>query len=241
MTTPPIRPERLVFRRLLWLALLPMGYVVFMGAVNMIVFTAVRPAAIGDNLLMWFVHNPMWVCFTIGVLLTTFFLKRYVMQGVTRRQFLTAATAVAVVAAVGTLLVVAVALALYSPMLRPEELSLLVSPMGETASLDAVTGSLIAANALLGYVAALFVGALMGAGFYRFGVWRGLLVLPVALLPLLVAELSLWNPIPDEAGSLQLLDVGALAFGYGLPLSAATLLLAWAVNYLLTRDIPIRL
>jgi hypothetical protein len=119
----------------------------------------------------------------VGILLVSLHLRQFVANGITRHDFLTG------VAVAG--LVVAVLFALAVPLGHAaEQLALsLAGPLPERyPTTSAGTALQEFGHILPAAMAFLAGGAAASAGFYRFGVWGGLALLPVAVLPVFAAE-----------------------------------------------------
>jgi hypothetical protein len=155
----------------------------------------------------------------VGILLVSLHLRQFVANGITRHDFL------AGVAIAG--LVVAVLFALAVPLGHGAE-QLLLSLSGPLPERYPTTSFGTAlrefGHILPAALAFLAGGAAASAGFYRFGAWGGLALLPVAVLPVLAAEALLgvdehggfdvrFLPYPAAAlSTLALVALGALLF-----------------------------
>lgn len=119
----------------------------------------------------------------VGVLVVSMHLRQFLAHGITRRDFLAGAALAG--------LLVAVLFALAVPLGHGVE-QLLLSGVGElpgrypTTSFG--TGLREFGHVLPASLAFLVTGAAATAGFYRFGAWGGLALLPLAVLPVGAAE-----------------------------------------------------
>jgi len=131
----------------------------------------------------------------IGVLLVSMHLREFVANGITRHDFLAGAAIVGVL--------VAVLFSLAVPLGHGAE-QLLLSIGGPLPERYPTTSFSIAlqefGHVLPAALAFLVTGAAAAAGFYRFGAWGGLALLPLALLPLAAAEALLGV---DEHGGFE--------------------------------------
>jgi hypothetical protein len=119
----------------------------------------------------------------VGVLVVSMHLRQFVANGITRRDFLAGAALAG--------LLVAFLFALAVPLGHGAEQLLLSSggPVPErypTTSFG--TGLREFGHILPASLAFLVTGAAATAGFYRFGAWGGLALLPLAMLPVVAAE-----------------------------------------------------
>jgi len=119
----------------------------------------------------------------VGLLLVSLHLRQFVANGITRHDFLAGA------AMAGVLLAVLFAAAV--PLGHAAEQLLLhlagpLPPQYPTTSPGTALREF--GHVLPGALAFVVAGAAAAAGFYRFGAWGGLALLPIAVLPVAVAE-----------------------------------------------------
>jgi hypothetical protein len=165
----------------------------------------------------------------IGVLLVSLHLRQFVANGVTRHDFL-AGTALA-----GLLVTVLFALAV--PLGHGAEQLLMglggpLPPQYPTTSFG--TGLREFGHILPASLAFLVTGAAASAGFYRFGAWTGLALLPLAVLPVGVAEALLGV---DEHGGF---DVRFLPYAAAALVTLAVTALGTLLFQRELRDVAIR-
>ncbi|HLV59210.1 MAG TPA: hypothetical protein VKY81_10145 [Natronosporangium sp.] len=233
---PPV-PVRAVVRTMLreqrWLALTALLLPVAAGAITLLV----RAFADVDG-SVWEPGGTAlrWMMLVVGATATPLYLPTYVAHGVTRRRFTVAAT----LAAGG--LAAAAAAYLAAGLLVERVLSVAGgagAPRLANAHLFDSTGQvhLVVAEYGLAFLAYLVTGWLLGSVYYRYGGWRGTLLVPLALVPLAAVEVLI-NAVDELAG---LLGTGPhlavpLAAGLGLAVVAAGLLAVRVV----VRDAPVR-
>ncbi|GAA3338000.1 hypothetical protein GCM10020358_16480 [Amorphoplanes nipponensis] len=165
----------------------------------------------------------------VGILLVGLHLRQFVANGVTRHDFL------AGVAIAG--LVVAVLFALAVPLGHAAE-QLLLSLAGPLPERYPTTSPGTAlrefGHVLPAALAFLACGATISAGFYRFGAWGGLALLPVAVLPVVAAEALLGV---DEHGGF---DVRFLPYSAAALVTLALTAVVALLFHREMRDVAIR-
>ncbi|GAA1585586.1 MULTISPECIES: hypothetical protein [Kribbella] len=134
-------------------------------------------------------QSPKYFSMALGITITPAYFALLVSQGITRRMFSVAAgiylTGAAVATSVLWVLVYQVERGLYAWQGWPDKLTnahLFGSPS---------QAGLIFAEYFLMILSHEVTGWLLGITFVRFGLWRGVLLLPLALLPAAAAELLL--------------------------------------------------
>ncbi|MFI5844904.1 hypothetical protein ACIA8K_34905 [Catenuloplanes sp. NPDC051500] len=94
-------------------------------------------------------------------------------------------------------------------------------------------------GAILANLAHLVAGALIGIGFYRYGVWGGLLIIPVAALPAVAVEAAFGAQWAGQ-GLNHLLGLPVAPLPVGLAISAGILTILVAGTYRVYRTMPVR-
>jgi hypothetical protein len=134
-------------------------------------------------------QSPKYFSMAMGITLTPAYLTLLIAQGVTRRMFSVAASIYLTAAAIATaglwVLVYQAEHLIYSSQGWSQALQ---NPhlFGDTSQRD-----LIFTEFFLLILAHEAAGWLLGITFYRFGFWRGVLLLPLALIPAAAAEFLL--------------------------------------------------
>jgi len=170
-----------------------------------------------------------WWLRVIGVLLVSMHLRQFVANGITRHDFL-AGTAI-----FGLLTAVLFALAVPVGHGVEQLLMGLGGPLpARYPTTSFGTGVREFGHVLPGSVAFLVTGAAAAAGFYRFGAWGGLALLPVALLPVAAAESLLGV---DEHGDF---DVRFVPYTVALLISLVAIVAAVLLYHRELRDVAIR-
>jgi hypothetical protein len=162
----------------------------------------------------------------IGVILVSLHLKQFVTTGVTRRDFLTGAAVFGLIAAVLFAVLVTAGHGLEQWAVG------LAEPLPADYPVVSVFSEFL--HVLPGTLAYLVSGATVTAGFYRFGPWRGFLVIVPGLLPAGLAEGMLGRGDQGEPIT-RLLPFGP-AFAVSLLVTALVALLC----HRLIRDVTIR-
>ena len=170
-----------------------------------------------------------WWLGVLGVLVVSMHLRQFVANGITRHDFIVGASIVG--------LLVAVLFALAVPLGHGAEQLLLSlgGPLPErypTTSFG--TGLQEFGHILPAALAFLVTGAAAAAGFYRFGAWGGLAVLPLAVLPVGVAEALLGV---DEHGGF---DVRFVPYAAAVLITLAVTALGVLLYQRELRDVAIR-
>lgn len=146
-------------------------------------------------------QSPKYFSMAMGITLTPAYLTLLIAQGVTRRMFSVAASIYIAAAAIATaglwVLVYQAEHLIYSSQGWSQALQ---NPhlFGDTSQRDLIFTEFFLL--ILSHEAA---GWLLGITFYRFGFWRGVLLLPLALIPAAAAEFLLiaqW--LADALGSI---------------------------------------
>jgi hypothetical protein len=169
-------------------------------------------------------QGPRWFLFAMSLIMVTGYLPAHVANGMTRRSFTAALTAV-----------MAVTSAAYGLLWT---LGYLVEGLLSVGGPPAGVLALGLQGVLLFAVYAAS-GMLVGATYYRAGAWWGTLTLPLTVGPVLLAEV--W-----ASGSRAADVLPAAARADGLPMAVASLLLLLLAAVLATaahgliRDVPIR-
>ncbi|MDX3004325.1 hypothetical protein PWY87_21740 [Kribbella solani] len=134
-------------------------------------------------------QSPKYFSMAIGITLTPAFFTLLIAQGVTRRMYSVASgiylTGTAAATALLWLLAYQAEHALYAGQGWPDKLT---NPHLFT---NTSQGELIFAEFFLMILAHEVTGWLLGITFFRLGFWRGVLLLPVSLVPAVAAELLL--------------------------------------------------
>lgn len=179
---------------------------------------------------------PKYFLFAIGAMQVAQ-LPVYIGHGVTRREFARGALLYLGVVAVfyGTLM--ALGYLVERPIYVAKGLIYgLEIPYPVSSVADGLT--VLAEESLVG-LAYLLVGWLIGTLFYLRGAWIGLLLIPVAALPLVAVEMvldSLWMGFGLNKG----FDIEPPPLGVGLLVALAAVAVTWTVNYVLVRDVPVK-
>ncbi|AOS65053.1 hypothetical protein [Actinoalloteichus hymeniacidonis] len=181
-------------------------------------------------------NPPRYFLLAVGIMLPTVFLPGYIVHGVTRRHFEVAAGAYAVILSLGFGLLTWAGV-LFGGLIRgvaPTEL--LISGDHLFQNHYQVLHALVEFGAL-GLVH-LLAGAVIGMGFYRFGAIRGMLWIPLGLLPVVICEYAMATGWMSTV--LESLDIARPAMVFTVLGTAGSIALAAAGCHLLIRDIPIR-
>ena len=163
-----------------WVALI----VLFTG----IVIARARFAAVDTSTWIWAGSSPKIMFLVIGILLPTLFLPRWVSHGITRRAFTLAVGLDMAIAAVASGAVMAAGYALESAVYSAAGWQQALEGLPSHLFADSSAWYLIVIQYTLMYSAYAITGWLIGAGYYRWGVWRGTLFLVPAALPLVASE-----------------------------------------------------
>jgi hypothetical protein len=164
----------------------------------------------------------------VGIMLVSTSLRQFIANGVTRREFAAGAAVFAAVIAAGFGVLVTLGHWVEGLVVGAIGERNAVYPLLRAGDLLGEFGR-VAPQALAWFVS----GAVVAAGFYRFGGWAGLLVLPFGLLPASAAEFLV---AVDERGIVQDL----LPYLPALLISLTLTALAAAAFRLLSRDVAIR-
>jgi hypothetical protein len=215
------------------------GYWSIMLAIYAAIMTVIL--TVGDtDVSIWATSGgsaPKYFLMAIGIMLTTAYLPVYVGNGVTRRDFARAASgyvvAVAAVYAVIMTLGFAVEYALYSDA---DLFGDLTDPYPVRSVADALT--VLVEEVFVG-IAYLCVGWLLGTCFYRLGTWWGIGLIPVTLVPAVVAEVgfdSLWAGYGINNG----LGIEPPPLWVGVLIAVVAIAAAWIANFALIRAVAIK-
>ena len=177
----------------------------------------------------------MWFCFAVSILATTQYLPAHVAAGVTRRAFVVASLAAAVLTATVYTVVLAVLLQVERAAFRAFDWSYSFSGSQVFTSTDQLGGVL--GHFMIVFTAGGLCGLLVGIVYYRFGAAIGTVALLVTVTPLLfVAAVvgdgpEVWRlvPLPDGTAGrvgLAILIMAAVTVAYRLvarrvPIAAA--------------------
>jgi hypothetical protein len=188
-------------------------------------------ASIWENASQWL----RWYLFVFGIVFTTGYFPLAVAHGMTRRDVLAvfglSALAVSVVWAMLMTAGLVIERAAYAWLGWTYTLR---GPHLFDGGYD--VGGMLAEYGLI-FLSYLVSGSLIAAAYYRFGSWRGTLLLPLTLLPLVGIEAVLstgWvGAIEDSFSSARPAVLVAVVTSIGLVVLTAL------ANYLLLRDVPI--
>jgi hypothetical protein len=165
----------------------------------------------------------------VGVLVVSMHLRQFVANGVTRHDFLAGAALF--------LLVAAVLFALVVPLGHGAEQLLLMAgdPVPEPyPTTSPSTGLAEFGHVLPAALAFLVTGVAGTAGFYRYGAWGGLALLPIVALPVAASEALLGV---DEHGGFE---VRFVPYPAAALITLAVTALAGLLVHLMLRDVAIR-
>ncbi|GAA0801287.1 hypothetical protein [Spirilliplanes yamanashiensis] len=172
-----------------------------------------------------------WIL-SIGVMMPTVHLRFFVANGITRRHFTLGAGLFGIVFVTSFSLIGLLGHAVEHPV---------YAAAGWLAQLDepylvgsVADGALYLARAIPLHLVHFVAGALIGTGFYRFGVWRGIALIPPFAALIVLAEVgfgSEWNPsLTDGPVPFAVASLGALALAALAGLAARTLLATVPLN-----------
>lgn len=170
-------------------------------------------------------HGALWFPFAIMIITSGAMLTPHVVQGCTRRSFIIAALLATLILAASYGVMMTAGLALeaavydalgwsHSHIAQATSDADVLVPWQEPAPLTWLTYATRTGGGAIG-------GLLVGAGYYRFGRWRGTALLLVATLPAVAAQDSISGFLHRLAGSglavnagliLVLMALGALAY-----------------------------
>ncbi|MFI7547373.1 twin-arginine translocation signal domain-containing protein [Actinoplanes sp. NPDC049599] len=197
-------------------------------AVAMTVLASVTDPPVSLWLVVAGAAAKYWVG-VVGVLVVSMNLRQFVANGITRRDFLAGAALAGVLAAV--LFSVAV------PLGHEAEQLLLggFGPVtGRYPATSLGTGLRELGHILPASLAFLVTGAAGTAGFYRYGAWGGLALLPLAVLPVAAAEALLGV---DEHGGF---DARLVPYAAAVLVTLTVTALVGLLVHLELRDVAIR-
>jgi len=181
-------------------------------------------------------QSPKYFSMALGITIIPAFFSLLIAQGVTRRMFSVAAgiylTGAAVATALLWVLVYHVEHLLYSWQGWPEDLT---NPHLFTSTSQV---GLVFAEFFLLILSHEVAGWLLGITFYRYGLWRGILLLPLSLIPAAAAELLLvaqWL-----ADALRNLDYHRPPLGIAVPSILVVSVLGLYAGYLVLRPMGLK-
>lgn len=184
----------------------------------------------------WGTQSPKYFSMAIGITLTPAYLSLLVAQGITRRMYSVAAGIYLTGAAAATA-------TLWVLMYQGERL--LYSAQGWSQTMqnphlfqDTSQAGLIFTEFFLLILSHEAAGWLLGITFYRFGFWRGLLLLPLSLIPAAVSEFLLiaqW--LADVFNSI---GYQRPPLAVAVPVILVVSALGWYVGYLLLRPMALK-
>jgi len=217
------RTTRWMLAMQLYLALWFWAIVLLVEVAAMLVVAQLGEASF--SFFQFATHGALWFPFAIMIITSGAMLTPHVVQGCTRRSFIIGALLVALVLAVlyGAIMTAGLALegAVYDALgwthshiaQAASDADVLV-PWQEPAPLTWLTYATRTGGGAVG-------GLLVGAGYYRFGPWRGTALLLVVALPAVAAQDSISGFLHRLTGSglnlnavliLILMGLGALAY-----------------------------
>ncbi|MFG1818134.1 hypothetical protein ACGFIF_30525 [Kribbella sp. NPDC049174] len=137
----------------------------------------------------WGTQSPKYFSMALGITITPAYVGLMIAQGVTRRMFSVAASIYLTGAAIATA-------SLWVLMYQGERLLYSVQGWSQTMENphlfhDTTQAGLIFTEFFLLILSHEAAGWLLGITFYRFGFWRGVLMLPLSLIPAAVTEFLL--------------------------------------------------
>lgn len=173
----------------------------------------------------------------IGIMLTPTMLPMYVAQGVTRRQFARVCVLVtlALAALMALFMCVAYAVEALAYRLGGETYALGLPHLFDSWN----EFGLIFTEYLVLTAASIAAGWLIGSVYYRLHWFWATLLIPVCLIPAAAAELLLQTSW--IGAGLERADWTRPALGLAIPLAMLAVAVAAAVNYVLTRNVTIKL
>jgi hypothetical protein len=183
----------------------------------------------------WFGNSPSkYFIMAMGIHAATVYVPLYIGHGVTRRDFTvggavffgTASVAFAGIVMVGYLLewIVRAATGQFGPV-------------GAIASVG--DAAIVFARAVLIHLAFVCTGWLIGAAFYRYGTWIGILLIPVCAIPGFLSDFVLQTN-PDGLDLRDILDLGTATGPAGFGISIVLTVVGAVAVRLLLRDVAIR-
>jgi hypothetical protein len=192
--------------------------------------TVTTVETLGDmrtSMWWWFTRTtPKYFVLVLGILAGSVYLPRFIAYGITRRDVRVGAGAVLAVVALAFAALVLVGFGIeYGVYSNTGILGRLYDPYPISSVGDAVGIGVRTTLLCLIYPV---TGWVLGAGYYRLGLWRGSLVLIPGIAPLFLAEAAL------DADRL------ASRFVLGTAAAAACVLAAAVLGHFLTRDMPVR-
>jgi hypothetical protein len=198
---------------------------------------------IGDadvSLWHWFGTSPAkYFLLVIGIITSAIYLAVFVGHGVTRRQF---AAGCAVFFGLTSLAFGAIVLVGYLLEIALHAATGQFGASSATYPVNSVGDGLgVFLRYAVIYAAFACSGWLLGAVFYRFGPWLGILLVPVCALPGFGADFVLGMGTEVNGQHLyELIDLGAAYLPAGLLIAVALLALGVFFGYAVVRDAPIR-
>ncbi|ASO22102.1 hypothetical protein FHR81_004889 [Actinoalloteichus hoggarensis] len=183
-----------------------------------------------------FSNPPKYFLLATGVMLPTIFLPMFLIHGVTRRRFLVDGGIFAVLVSAAFAVAHWIGLLIEGFLLG----TMAVDHQANGAHLFDSRGQVLLVLLEFGVLGLvhLLAGVIIGAAFYRLGWLRGLFLIPVALLPVVVTELTMatgW-----VSGAVEALGLTRLSAVVGTPIVLLSILAAAGGCLLLIRDLPVR-
>lgn len=176
-------------------------------------------------------HGALWMGFVTAILLVTTYTTMHVASGLTRRSFVRASLLNAVLFGLLSALIAALLLEIESVVYAAYDW-----PHTGVADFDPAAGfGVILPAFALSFIAGRLSGLLVGMAYYRFGGWRG-----TVLLPLTIAPIFLVGSDTLPTGQFQLLGFLGLPAAATFLVGLLVLALAAAAYHLIARDVPIR-
>jgi hypothetical protein len=165
----------------------------FWWAVLIVVITGIlvaraRFAAVDTSTWFWAGSSPRIMFLVIGILLPTLFLPRWVSHGITRRAFALAGGLDMAAAAIAGGAIMAAGYAVESAVYDAAGWQPALDGPTLPLFIDGRQWYLIVVGYTLLFSAYAITGWLLGAGYYRWGPWRGTLFVAPAVLPLVATE-----------------------------------------------------
>lgn len=180
-------------------------------------------------------YGPKYFLLSVGVMLTTTHLPAYVANGVTRREFAVGGGLFIAFVALFSAAVMAAGYAVEGLVYRANGLPQVLSIPHLYAAPD--QAGLVVVEFVLVFLSHLVSGWLIGTAFARLG-WRAIPLVVPALLPALATDLAVnsgWAPSLAEALGWAVPELAS-----GIAIGVAAVLVGWAMNYLATRDMPVK-
>jgi hypothetical protein len=187
----------------------------------------------------WGTTPSKYFLMAMGIHAAAVYVPLYIGHGVTRRHFaLGAATffgATSVVFAGAILAGYLIELIMYGASGQ-------FGGVNGSNPVDSVGGAFtVFARWVLIYAAFVCTGWLIGASFYRYGVWIGILLIPVGAVPGFVTDFAVGTGTYQSGDRLRdVVDLGAADLPVGFAIGAILLVIGLVGAFMLVRDVPIR-